>query len=200
MITSWQPIQKIQTPRQNHIRQRTSICLQGFKELLWLLRIKSALSTPYHSQTDGTTKQINQKIKTYLAIYCSSHPETWMKSLTTLEFTHNNRWHADWLKTPFELMFGSLPSCNSNFIWTHQIPNNQRKAKTLTSWQTRGFCSTWICPTMNHWMINRRKDTFNPFKKGNMVWLDTRNIKINYHSKMEPKAKNHLKLRKTSHI
>ena len=38
-------------------------------------------------------------------------------------------------------------------------------------------------------MINRRKDTFIPFKKGDMVWLDTQNIKTNYHSKMEPKCK-----------
>jgi len=63
---------------------------QGFKELLKLLGIKSALSTAYHPQSDGTTERVNQEIEAYLAIYCSSNPETWTKSLTTLEFTHNN--------------------------------------------------------------------------------------------------------------
>ena len=33
-----------------------------------------------------------------------------------------------------------------------------------------------------------RKDTFTPFKKGDMVWLDTQNLKTNYHSKMELKC------------
>ena len=81
---------------------------QGFKELLWLSGVKSALSTAYHPQTNGTTEWINQEIKTYLAIYCSSHSKTWTKSLTTLEFTHNNWQHADQTKTPFELMFGDM--------------------------------------------------------------------------------------------
>ena len=98
---------------------------QGFKELLWLLGIKSALSIAYHPQTDGTTKQINQEIETYLAIHCSSHPETWTKSLTTLEFTHNNQWHADWSKTPFKLMFGDSPvSIPTSFEHT-KFTNNQ---------------------------------------------------------------------------
>ena len=41
---------------------------QSFKELLKLLGIKSALSTAYHPQTDGTTEQVNQEIEAYLSI------------------------------------------------------------------------------------------------------------------------------------
>jgi len=66
-----------------------------FKELLKLLGIKSALSTAYHPQTDGTTERTNQEIEAYLSIYCTSHPEEWPIALHTLEFTHNNRRHAD---------------------------------------------------------------------------------------------------------
>ena len=36
---------------------------KAFIELLKLLGIKSALSTAYHPQTDGTTEQVNQKSK-----------------------------------------------------------------------------------------------------------------------------------------
>src|ERR1700733_14656723 len=36
-------------------------------------------------------------------------------------------------------------------------------------------------------MIDRRKDMFIPFKKGDKVWLDTRNMKTSYHKKMAPK-------------
>jgi hypothetical protein len=61
-----------------------------FQELLKLLNIKSNLTTTYHPQLDGATKRVNQEIKAYLSIYCTSHPEDWLHSLSTLEFTQNN--------------------------------------------------------------------------------------------------------------
>ena len=61
---------------------------KAFVELLKLLGIKSALSTAYHPQTDGTTEQVNQEIEVYLSIY--SHPEEWPQALHTLEFTHKS--------------------------------------------------------------------------------------------------------------
>ena len=63
----------------------------SFKELLKILGIKSALSTAYHPQTNGTTEQTNQEIEAYLSIYCTSYPEDWPKALHIMEFTHNNR-------------------------------------------------------------------------------------------------------------
>ena len=36
-------------------------------------------------------------------------------------------------------------------------------------------------------MAERRKSTFTPFKKGDKVWLDSRNLKTIYHKKMAPK-------------
>jgi hypothetical protein len=36
-------------------------------------------------------------------------------------------------------------------------------------------------------MADRRKSTFTPFKKGDQVWLDSRNLKTIYHKKMKPK-------------
>ena len=66
-----------------------------FKELLKLLQIKSALSTAYHPQSDGATEHVNQEIEAYISIFCTSNPEGWSDMLTTMEFTHNNRQHAD---------------------------------------------------------------------------------------------------------
>ena len=46
-----------------------------FQELLKLLNIHSNLTTAYHPQSDRATERVNQEIKAYLAIYCTSHPE-----------------------------------------------------------------------------------------------------------------------------
>ena len=75
--------------------QGLQIASQSFWELLKLLGIKLALSMAYHPQTNGTTEQVNQEIKAYLSIYCSSHPEDWPNAIPILEFTHNNQRHAD---------------------------------------------------------------------------------------------------------
>ena len=68
---------------------------KAFRAMLKQLGITSVLSTAYHPQTDGTTEQVNQGTKTYLAIYCHSHPKAWKRSISTLEFTHNNRRHPN---------------------------------------------------------------------------------------------------------
>jgi transposase InsO family protein len=78
----------------------------AFQELLKLLNIKSNLTTAYHPQSDRATKRANQEIEVYLSIYCTSHPEDWLHSLSTLEFTHNNRRHAEQIYSPFKLIQG----------------------------------------------------------------------------------------------
>ena len=118
--------------------------------MLKQLGITSVLSTAYHLQTDGTTEWVNQEIKTYLAIYCYSHLETWKRSILTLKFTHNHKRHADQPKTPFELIMGNSPKAipkvfkNTKFLsiddrlgrstsgtWTGKKPNSRTKEKHI---------------------------------------------------------------------
>ena len=81
----------------------------AFQELLKLLNICSNLTTAYQPQSDRATERVNQEIEAYLAIYCTSHPEDWLHSLSTLEFTHNDRRHAEQVHTPFKLIQGDSP-------------------------------------------------------------------------------------------
>jgi hypothetical protein len=67
------------------------------------------ITTAYHPQSDGATERVNQEIKVYLSIYCTSHPEDWLHSLSTLEFTHNNRRHTERIYSPFKLTQGDNP-------------------------------------------------------------------------------------------
>jgi len=157
---------------------------KAFIELLKLLGIKSALSTAYHPQTDGTTERVNQEIEAYLSIYCSSHPEDWPHALHTLEFTHNNRRHADRQNTPFELMFGETPIAIPLSFENTKYPTMEDKVKTLLRNREEALAAHELARSR---MADRRKSTFIPFKKGDQVWLDSRNLKTIYHKKMKPK-------------
>ena len=56
--------------------------------------------------------------------------------------------------------------------------------KTLTKNREEALAAHELARTR---MMERRRSTFVPFKKGDRVWLDTRNLKTNYHKKMGPK-------------
>ena len=155
-----------------------------FVELLKLLGIKSSLSTAYHPQTDGTMERVNQEIEAYLAIYCASHPEEWLTALHTLEFTHNNRRHADRQKTPFELMFGDSPLAIPHSFENTRFPAVEAKMKQLQKNREEALAAHELARVR---MIERRQSHFTPFQKGEKVWLDSRNLKTLYHKKMAPK-------------
>ena len=94
-------------------------------------QIKSALSTAYHPQMDGTIERVNQEVEAYLSIYCASHAEDWVQALHMLEFMHNNRRHADRQNTPFKLMFGESPVAIPLSFENTKYPNMEEKMKTL---------------------------------------------------------------------
>ena len=148
----------------------------AFRELLKLLGIKLNLTMAYHPQTDGATERVNQEIKAYLSIYCSAHPTEWKNSLSTLEFTHNNRQHADWIHTLFELIHGKAPLVIPTSFKNTKFPSVTEKIKNLvTSWE-EALAAHELARSR---MADQIKLNFTPFKKGQMVWLDTRHLKMN---------------------
>jgi Integrase zinc binding domain len=155
-----------------------------FQELLKLLNIKSNLTTAYHPQSDGATKRVNQEIKAYLSIYCTSHPEDWLHFLSTLEFTHNNRRHAEWIHSQFELKQGNnLISIPITFSHT-KFPTIKEKMKQMISDREEALAVHKLARTR---IANQKQLKFVPFKKDQKVWLDMRNLKMNHYKKIAPK-------------
>ena len=76
------------------------------KELGRLLNYNLSLSTTYHLQSDGETKQVNQEIETYLQILFGNNPTSWTESISHAEFAHNHHPHSVTSQFPFFLMMG----------------------------------------------------------------------------------------------
>ena len=79
------------------------------RELAQLLQYNVKLSTTYHPQTDGQMERTNQEIATYLRIFCTNNPKTWLDFLPTAEFQHNLALHHTTRTSPFNLMLGYEP-------------------------------------------------------------------------------------------
>jgi Integrase zinc binding domain len=155
-----------------------------FQRLLKLLNIKSNLTTAYHPQSDGATERVNQEIEAYLSIYCMSHPENWLHSLSTLEFTHNNRRHAERIHSPFKLIQGNNP-ISIPITFSHmKFPTIEEKMKQMISDREEALAAYKLAWTR---IANQKQSNFTPFKKNQKVWLDTRNLKMSHHRKIVPK-------------
>ena len=149
-----------------------------FQELLKILNICSNIMTAYHPQLDGATEWVNQEIEAYLAIYCTSHPEDWLHSLSTLESMHNNKRHAERIHIPFELIQGNGPISVPVTFFHTKYPLIEEKMKQMINDREEALATHELARTR---IANGKQLNFVPFKKNQKVWLDTRNLKIDHH-------------------
>jgi hypothetical protein len=138
---------------------------------------------------------MNQEIEAYLSIYCASHPDDWLSSIHLLEFTHNNRRHADRQKTLFELTLGNSPIAIPHSFENTKFPTIKEKMKQLIKDREEALAAHKLARIR---MTERRKSNFVPFKVGDEVWLDSRNLKTIYHKKMAPKHEGPFKITKVT--
>lgn len=76
-------------------------------ELCQKLGIERALSTAFHSQTDG--ERVNQELEQYLWAFCNFRQDDWPDYLSTAEFAHNLREHLATHWALFEVIMGYHP-------------------------------------------------------------------------------------------
>ena len=79
-------------------------------------------------------------------------------------------------------MFGESPIAIPLSFENTKYPSMEDKMKTLMQNQEEALAAHELARSR---MADRRRSTFIPFKKGNKVWLDSRNLKTI--KKMKPK-------------
>jgi len=158
---------------------------KSHRQLLRRLGIDSRLSTAYHPQTDGLSERGLQEVQTFLGIYCINHPETWKDHLPILEFTWNNRRHADNEKTPFELIMGLQPQGIPKAFETSNIPSVTERMENLTMARREALAAHELARQQ---MIQQSQNEVKPFQLGEKVWLEAKNLNRRYLSnKIRPR-------------
>ena len=108
-----------------------------------------------------------------------------------MEFTHNNRRHSDRQRTSFELMYGYSPLTIPTSYEHTKFPSVDEQIKQLQKEREEALAAHELARRR---MAERRKNKFTGFELGQLVWLDTRNIKTNYHKKIAPKREGPFKI------
>ena len=133
------------------------------------LGIHQNINTAYHPQTDGQSKQTNQTLKTYLRIFCNKQQMDWAKWLPLAQFVLNS-WPSHTTKVPpFELLIGVTPKGQEGF--TSTAPLLQERKKTIEEvWRQAQEA------ILHSQMLLSKETPFRPFKEGDQLWLDTKNL------------------------
>ncbi|GBE77221.1 Transposon Tf2-6 polyprotein [Sparassis crispa] len=156
-----------------------------FQELNRLLQIRSSMSTAYHPQTDGETERVNQELEIYLRLYCGNNPETWADRLPDLEFCHNTREHSARKMSPFRIMMGYEPRGLPSVFPSTNIPSVESRLDMLQKIRLEALAMHELARQQ---MADRVRQGSPKFTLGQKVWLDSRNLKVNYASrKIAPK-------------
>jgi hypothetical protein len=81
-------------------------------------------------------------------------------------------------------MNGEAPVAILMIFKNTKFPSVAEKIKNLVTSREEALAAHELA--RSH-MVEKIKSNFVPFKKGQMVWLDLRHMKTNYHKKMVPK-------------
>jgi hypothetical protein len=73
-----------------------------------------------------------------------------------------------------------------------KFPSVAEKIKNLVTRREEALAAHELARSC---MVERIKLNFVPFKKGQMVWLDSRHLKTHYHKKMAPKQEGLFKIK-----
>ena len=86
-----------------------------WKELHKAMGTELRFSTAFHPETDGQSERTIQTLEDMLRACVLDRSTSWDTSLSLIEFTYNNSWHATIKMAPFEALYGR--KCRSPICW-----------------------------------------------------------------------------------
>ena len=179
-----------------------------WKTLTKLVGTNLAMSTPYHSQTDGATEILNKTLAAMLRMYTEHSYHDWDDYLTAAEFAYNNSLHRTTGFTPFELDTGQDPldPISKSFadavlpdaFRTDTEVNYSAEAESLLmEWRDKLTLAKSNLEDAQNYEATHSKSSAQgsvQFAKGDKVWLNTENLsfydkkgKIRGRAKFDPR-------------
>ena len=159
-----------------------------FRALWARMGVKMAMSTAYHPQTDGASERINQVVEQYLRAYCNRSQNNWAKLLPIAEMTYNAHKHSATKKTPFELLYGYVPSWPTDLKIGDKIPTAEERIESIKEARKESLASLKIAEESMKQQYNQYGKEGPQYVPGNKVWLEGKNLKTQYPSaKLAPR-------------
>ena len=151
-------------------------------------KIKRALSSAWHPQTDGQTERVHRTLEQILRTYIQTDEAAWEGLLPAAELAYNCTVHNSTGMTPFETMIGENP------LRAIDLDLNEALEPTVTPPMTKIFqqlvdrAAVHILQAQalqKHYADQKRKEA--EFQEGEQVWVSTRFMPPRGSSKFQPR-------------
>ena len=118
----------------------------------------------------------NELTKKLKPMFCQGQPDKWSTLIPMAEFAHNSATHSSTQKSPFSLILGyepwDYPKIGSTFL-----PSLENQLTLLEQAQDEALAAHEKSCQM---MKERITTKFMPWKVGDKVWLEAKNLCLHY--------------------
>ena len=170
-------IYKMHGPLKNIISDRDVLFTSEFwSQLHQLIGTKLQMSSAYHPQLDGSTERANHTVTQMLWQCIHPNQKDWVSKLPAIKFAFNSARSESMGYILFFLNFGQMPWV---MLWSPAVMNEylavrdfslQKKLMLMSAHDS--ILSAWVKQTRGA----NRKQQNSPFKKGDLVYLSSKNI------------------------
>jgi hypothetical protein len=170
-----------------------------WRELTNLMGVKLLMSTAFHPETDGCTERANRSITQILRSIVDVDQSNWSDCLPLAELAINSSINGTTGFAPFELNCGFVPRLSAmNF--TKSKYEGVRQFAEQARWNVIVAHDAIISSRLKSAPVyDAKRSPQHPYKKGEMVYLSTENLKLptNRSRKLCPKYLGPFKILKT---
>ena len=114
-------------------------------------------------------------------MFCANNPEQWSQLILIMEFSYNQNSHATQTKSPFYLIIGSDPKAIPTAFPSTNIPEAEEWIQNLQKAWDKAIAAHKLLARQK--MMEQTTHKFKPFQKNDLVWLESKNLKLWYESK-----------------
>ena len=147
------------------------------RELNRILKIKSKISTAFHSQIDRQTERVNQELKQYLRIFIDHRQEQWPDQLRTAEFTYNNKVHLSTKMLPFKVNYGQDPRMEFEVRKKRKYEETEKFVTKIKEIQEEAKVVLEKVQKEMKKYVDRKRTEVDEYKVGDLVMLSTKDLK-----------------------
>ena len=131
----------------------------------------------FHSQIDGQTERVNQKLEQYLRIFIDHRQEQWPDWLGTVEFVYNNKVHSSTKTLPFKANYGQDPMMGFEVRKREKYKRAEEFIMKMKEIQEKAKAALGKVQEEIKKYIDRKREEIDKYKVGDLVILSTKDLK-----------------------
>ena len=153
-----------------------------FTSLFWqaicdALKIRTAMSTAFHPQTDGQTERMNRVIEDALRHFVNPLCDDWDEYLAAIQFAINNSWNSSIENTPFHAVYGQHPHTPLTLSVRTNVPTAQQWLQKFSDRTAEAKASLRKAQNRQKSYADRSRRAVK-YSLDDYVWLSTKNIRF----------------------